>query len=135
MGNIWQALIKCILHIFYRKFKHKNSIPLFHEDSGIGGGRVVPTTLFKLRKNWVISIGDNLYWWKKKEIPDIGVFLDRNLSFIIRVFIWDLANDLCVCKKKYGKPAKHIDLIWEIWQIIQYQLWKGSHNVKVLQLD
>ena len=35
------------------------------ENSDIEGGRVVLTTLFNLRKHWVIYIGDNVYWWKK----------------------------------------------------------------------
>ena len=30
---------------------------------------------------------------------EIGVFLDSNLSFTIRKFTWDLADDLHICKK------------------------------------
>ena len=46
-----------------------------------------------------------------KNIHDIGAFLYSNLNFTIRIFIWDLANDLHICrKKKKEKPAKHIIL-------------------------
>ena len=41
---------------------------------------------------------------------EIGAFLDSNLSFTIRIFTLDLANDLHICKK-YEKPAKHVILI------------------------
>ena len=61
MGNISQPIIKCILHIFIEK-SHLNF--LFHplkEDSGIGGEKVVPTTLLMLPKEWVIYIGDKVY--------------------------------------------------------------------------
>ena len=34
----------------------------------MGGGRVLPTTFLKLRKNWIIYIGDNVYWWKKHSL-------------------------------------------------------------------
>ena len=44
-----------------------------------------------------------------KNIHQIGVFLDSNLNFTIRVFTWGLANDLYICKK-YEKPAKNIYL-------------------------
>ena len=44
------------------------------------------------------------------KIPEIGVVLDRNLNFTIRVFNLGLANDLHMCKK-YDKPAKHINSI------------------------
>ena len=33
-----------------------------------------------------------------KNIHEIGVFLDSNLNFAIRVFTWGLANDLHICK-------------------------------------
>ena len=33
-----------------------------------------------------------------KNIHGAGVFLDSNLDFTIRVFIWGLANDLHICK-------------------------------------
>ena len=33
-----------------------------------------------------------------KNIHEIGVFLDSNLNFTIKVFIWGLANDLHICK-------------------------------------
>ena len=33
-----------------------------------------------------------------KKIHEIGIFLDRNLNFTIRVFVWSLANDLHICK-------------------------------------
>ena len=60
MGNIWQSLIKCFLYIFYRKINQNfHSNPL--RNTGIGGGKVVSTTLLKLPKNWVIYIGDNVY--------------------------------------------------------------------------
>ena len=35
----------------------------------------------------------------EKNIHGIGVFLDSNLNFTIRVFIWGLANDLDIWKK------------------------------------
>ena len=44
-----------------------------------------------------------------KNIHKIGVFLDSNLNFTIRVFTWDLVNDLHICKI-YEKPAKYIIL-------------------------
>ena len=61
-----------------------------------------------------------------KSIHGIGVFLDRNLNFTIRVFIWGLANDLHICKnmKKTYLPS---NLIYEI---IQFQICEGSHNGK-----
>ena len=59
MGNIWQALIKSILHIFIEKPLSKFPLHPFQYDSGIGGGRVVPPTLLTLPKIWVIYIGDN----------------------------------------------------------------------------
>ena len=34
-----------------------------------------------------------------REIPEIGVFLDSNLNFTIRVFTWGLENDLHICKR------------------------------------
>ena len=42
-----------------------------------------------------------------KNIHEVRVFLDINLSFTIRVFIWGLAKDLHICTK-YEKHAKHI---------------------------
>ena len=51
-----------------------------------------------------------------KTTHGIGVFLESNLNFTIRVFVWGLANDLHICK-------------------IQFQICEGSHNAKVLQLD
>ena len=48
MVNIWQTLIKCILHI-------PPSMPPL-SNTGIGGGRVVSTTLLKLPENCVIYI-------------------------------------------------------------------------------
>ena len=44
-----------------------------------------------------------------KNIHEIGVFLDSNLTFTIMVFIWGLADDLHICRK-HEKPAKHIIL-------------------------
>ena len=41
---------------------------------------------------------------------EIGVFLDSNLSFTIRIFTWGLTNDLHICKK-YEKLAKYVTLI------------------------
>ena len=38
-----------------------------------------------------------------KNIHEIGVFLDSNLNFTIRVFTWGLTNDLDICKN-YKKP-------------------------------
>ena len=46
-----------------------------------------------------------------KKHSEIGVFLDSNLSFTIRFFIWGVANDLHICKK-YKIPAKNVILIW-----------------------
>ena len=40
---------------------------------------------------------------------EIGVSLESNLDFKIRVFIWGRANDLRICKK-YGKPITYIIL-------------------------
>ena len=34
----------------------------------------------------------------EKNIHEIGVFLDSNLNFKIRAFIWGLAKDLHVCQ-------------------------------------
>ena len=48
MCNIWQALIKCILHVFIEKSDAKYP---FH--SLIRGGRVVSTTLPKLPIKWL----------------------------------------------------------------------------------
>ena len=45
-----------------------------------------------------------------KNIHEIGVFLDSNLNFTIRVFTWDLANDLCICKN-HVKPIILSNLI------------------------
>ena len=45
----------------------------------------------------------------EKNINEIGVFLDGNLNFTIRVFTWGLPNDLHLCKKD-EKPVKHIIL-------------------------
>ena len=61
MGNIWQALIKCILHNFIEKFHSKFPSQPLKWDSGMGGGKVVPTTLPTSAKKWVIYIGDNVY--------------------------------------------------------------------------
>ena len=75
MGNIWQALIKCILHIFIEKSLSKFSSHFFKQDSGMGGGRLVPTNLIKFLKNWVTYIeamsinGKNIH-----EIPEILFF-------------------------------------------------------------
>ena len=44
-----------------------------------------------------------------QNIHEIGAFLDSNLNFTIKVFTWDLANDLQTCKN-YEKPTKHIIL-------------------------
>ena len=41
-----------------------------------------------------------------KNIHDIGAFLYNNLNFTIRIFIWDLANDLHICRKKKKKKKK-----------------------------
>ena len=38
-------------------------------------------------------------------------------------------------QKKYEKPAIHIIMSNLISEIIQFQIWKGNHNAKVLQLD
>ena len=38
-----------------------------------------------------------------KNIHEIGVFLDSNLNFAIRVYTWGIANDLHICKN-YKKP-------------------------------
>ena len=48
-------------------------------------------------------MGD-LYWkhlLKKNvnEIPEIEVFLGRNLNFKIKIFTWGLVNDDNICKK------------------------------------
>ena len=66
---------------------------------------------------------------------EIGVSLESNLDFKIRVFIWGRANDLRLCKK-YGKPITYIILYNLIKEIIQFQICEGSsRNAKVLQLD
>ena len=58
----WQALIKCILHIFIEKSQSRFTFHPLKRDSGIGGGRVVLMRLsyqmLNLPKNWVIYI----YW-------------------------------------------------------------------------
>ena len=69
-----------------------------------------------------------------KNIHVIGVFIGNNLNFRIRDFTWGLANNRHICKN-YEKPGKHIILSNLIQEIIQYQICKGSHNAKVLQLD
>ena len=46
-----------------------------------------------------------------KKYFEIGVFLDSNLSFTIRVFTLGLANDLHICKRRYEISAKHVTLI------------------------
>ena len=66
-----------------------------------------------------------------KKIYEIGVFLDNNLNFTVRVFTWDLANDLHIWKN-YKNPIILSNLIDKI---IQFQICEGSHNAKVLQLD
>ena len=66
---------------------------------------------------------------------EIGVSLESNLDFKIRVFIWGRANDLRLCKK-YGKPITYIILYNLIKEIIQFQICEGSsRNAKLLQLD
>ena len=50
MGDIWQALIKCILHILIEKSLSKFSSHFFKKDSGMGGGRLVPTNLTYTKK-------------------------------------------------------------------------------------
>ena len=42
------------------------------------------------------------------EILVIGVFVDSNLNFTIRIFTFGVTNDLQTCKK-YAKPAKLIN--------------------------
>ena len=66
-----------------------------------------------------------------KNINEIGVFLDSNLNFTIRVFTWGLANHLYIYKN-YKKPIILSNLIQDI---IQLQICERSHNAKVLQLD
>ena len=68
---------------------------------------MIPTTLLKSPKNWVIYIGDCLLM--EKNIHEIRVFFGSNLNFTIRVLTWGLANGLHICKK-YEKPAIHIIL-------------------------
>ena len=48
-----------------------------------------------------------------KYIHEIGVFLDSNLNFTIRVFTWGLANDLHIFKtnEKLAKPIILSNLI------------------------
>ena len=70
----------------------------------------------------------------ENKIHDTGVFLYSNLNFTIRVFTWDLANDLHICKN-YKKTTKHIILSNLMYEIIQFQICEGSHNAKILQLD
>ena len=50
MSTIWQALIKCILHIFIEKSHPKFPFHPLKYDSGIEGRRVVPTTLLLATK-------------------------------------------------------------------------------------
>ena len=60
------------------------------------------TTFLKLPKYCkclVICIGNIMYYEKNvNEISEIEVFLGSNLSFAIRNFTWDLANDDNICK-------------------------------------
>ena len=66
---------------------------------------------------------------------EIGVSLESNLNFKIRLFIWGRANDLHICKN-FGKPITYIILYNLIKEIIQLQICEGSsRNAKVLQLD
>ena len=46
-----------------------------------------------------------------KNIHDIGAFLYSSLNFTIRIFIWDLANDLRICRKKKEKEKKNLQNI------------------------
>ena len=48
-------------HVFIEDSHYFHSTP-FKKDRGIGGGRVVSTTLLKLPKNWVSNILVNNYW-------------------------------------------------------------------------
>ena len=41
------------------------------------------------------------------KIPEIGVFLNGDLNFTIRVFTWQM---IFIYAKKYEKPTKHIIL-------------------------
>ena len=61
----------------------------------------------------------------RKNIRKIGVFLDSNLNFKIRAFIWILGNDLHICKK----PC--IILSNLIQEIIHFQICEDSHNAEV----
>ena len=48
----------------YPSYFYRNDTQKFHFNTlnnVIGGGRVVPTTLLKLQKSWVIYIGENVY--------------------------------------------------------------------------
>ena len=45
-----------------------------------------------------------------KNFHEVGVFLDRNLKFTIRVFSWSPANDLHI-RKNYEKPVILSNLI------------------------
>ena len=60
MCNIWQVLIKCILYVILKSHT-QNFHPTPLSKTGIGDGRVIPTTLLKLPKYWLIFIGDNVY--------------------------------------------------------------------------
>ena len=122
MSNIWQILIECILHIFIEKSQSKFAFHPLKQDSSIGGGRVVLTTLLKLPKNWVIYIYCRKCLVIEKKILRLEFFLTGSLNLTLRILTWRIANDLHKCKK-YEKPAKHVILIWSKKQYNVKSVW------------
>ena len=103
MNNIWQVLIKCILYSFIEKSHSK--FPFLSLSKTVEAGLNIFPYITK-------KVG-NLYWrlcLLMEKHYEIGLFLDSNLSFSIRVSTYGLANDLHICKK-YENPYKHVILI------------------------
>ena len=123
MSNIWQILIECILHIFIEKSQSKFAFHPLEQDSSVGGGKVVLTTLLKLPKNWVIYIYCRKCLVIEKNILRLEFFLTSSLNFTFRILTWGIANDLHKCKK-YEKPAKDVILIWSRKQYNVKSVWE-----------